>query len=212
MHEIPEAECPASWRALCAATEELGFDLPSDARTGALLRTLAASKPGGRLLELGTGTGLATSWLLDGMDASAQLVTVDNDDRVQSIARNALAADARVEFVLDDGVRFLGRQPAMSFDMVFADAWPGKYEARDIALGLVKPGGFYVGDDMLPQANWPEGHQPRVDELIQEIPQRSGLGSGGTALGRRLRHRRAALLTLQCLLWVDCGHRVDVGT
>jgi len=35
--------------------------MASEPLVGALLRTLAASKSGGRLLELGTGTGIATS-------------------------------------------------------------------------------------------------------------------------------------------------------
>jgi predicted O-methyltransferase YrrM len=35
-------------------TVALGFDMPSQRRTGAFLRTLAASKPAGRLLELGS--------------------------------------------------------------------------------------------------------------------------------------------------------------
>jgi len=39
--------------------------MPSDVMVGALLRLLAAAKPGGRMLELGTGTGLATAWVLD---------------------------------------------------------------------------------------------------------------------------------------------------
>jgi predicted O-methyltransferase YrrM len=169
MDELGQTECPAQWRALCAATERLGFDMPSDARTGALLRTLAASKPRGRLLELGTGTGLATAWLLDGMDTAGRLVTVDHDERVQSLAREHLASDPRVTFLLDDGVHFLRQQTVMSFDLVFADAWPGKYEARDLALALVKPGGFYIGDDMLPQPNWPAGHQPRVDALLDDL-------------------------------------------
>jgi len=169
MYELTEAEWPATSPALCAATERLNFDMPSDARTGALLRTLAASKPGGRLLELGTGTGLATAWLLDGMDAAARLVTVDHDERVQSVAREMLGHDARIEFVLDDGVRFLHRQSAMSFDLIFADAWPGKYDARDVAISLVRPGGFYIGDDMLPQPNWPDGQQPRVDALLDDL-------------------------------------------
>ncbi len=42
-------------------TENREFDMPSDRHTGSLLRTLAASKPDGRLLELGTGTGLSTA-------------------------------------------------------------------------------------------------------------------------------------------------------
>jgi predicted O-methyltransferase YrrM len=40
--------------------------MPSEPRTGAFLRELCAGKPGGNLLELGTGTGLATAWMLDG--------------------------------------------------------------------------------------------------------------------------------------------------
>jgi predicted O-methyltransferase YrrM len=55
--------------------------MASEPLVGALLRSLAASKPGGRFLELGTGTGVATAWLLDGMDDRATLVSVDNDAR-----------------------------------------------------------------------------------------------------------------------------------
>jgi predicted O-methyltransferase YrrM len=63
--------------------------MPSEADTGALLRFLAASKPGGRMLELGTGTGLATAWLLDGTGRCASLVSVDVDPVVQDVARDA---------------------------------------------------------------------------------------------------------------------------
>jgi predicted O-methyltransferase YrrM len=42
------------------ASQTLGFTMNCDDLTGNLLKTLAASKPGGRLLELGTGTGLST--------------------------------------------------------------------------------------------------------------------------------------------------------
>ena len=45
-------------------TEALGFSMASEPKTGALLAALAASKPGGRFLELGTGTGVGTAWLL----------------------------------------------------------------------------------------------------------------------------------------------------
>jgi hypothetical protein len=49
-------------------TKQIGFTMGSEPRTGSLLRTLAAMKPAGRILELGTGTGIATAWLLAGMD------------------------------------------------------------------------------------------------------------------------------------------------
>lgn len=164
---------PLAWARIAQRTAELGFDMASDARTGALLKTLAASKPGGRLLEIGTGTGLATSWLLSGMDGRASLVSVDNDPRCQQVARDELEGDRRLRFVLEDGLAFLRKQKPASFDLVFADAWPGKYEGLDVALALLKPGGFYVADDMLPQPNWPDGHQARVDLWLAEMEART---------------------------------------
>ena len=73
---------PAALAVLEEATAASGFGMPSDRLTGMLLAALAATKPGGRLLELGTGTGLATSWLLHGMDATAHLTSIDNDAAV----------------------------------------------------------------------------------------------------------------------------------
>src|SRR4051812_22450219 len=92
---------PAAWATIQARTAALGFDMPSEADAGALLRLLAATKPGGRMLELGTGTGLATAWLLAGMDAGARLVSVDVDPIVQDVAREHLR-DERVRFILAD--------------------------------------------------------------------------------------------------------------
>jgi len=45
----------------------------------------------------------------------------------------------------------------------------GKYEGLDDALAIVKLGGFYVIDDMLPQPNWPEGHADKVPILIAQL-------------------------------------------
>lgn len=145
--------------------------MASEPRAGALLRALAASKPNGRLLELGTGTGLATAWLLDGMDAESTLSTVDDDADAVSIAREHLGEDSRVTFVLDDGASSLVRLAAEGrpFDLVFADTWAGKYTHLDEALGLVALGGIYVVDDMLPQPNWPADHAPKVTRLGETL-------------------------------------------
>lgn len=56
-----------------------------------------------------------------------------------------------------------------AYDFVFADTWSGKYRLLDEALALVKPGGMYVIDDMLPQPNWPDGHAEKVNELIRTL-------------------------------------------
>ncbi len=174
MDDLASRREPPQLARIVQQTAELGFDMASEPRTGMLLRTLAASKPGGRFLELGTGTGMATAWLLDGMDASsALLVSVDNDARVQDVARQALGADPRLQLVTQDGLTFLAGQEAATFDFVFADAMPGKYEGLEQALRLVRRGGFYVIDDMLPQANWPEGHAAKVPILIEQLTRRN---------------------------------------
>ncbi len=163
------AALPESWREIGARTAALGFDMPSEPDTGAILRLLAATKPGGTLLELGTGTGLATVCLAAGMSADATLLSVDTDERVQAVAREALVHDPRVRFVVADGLDVIRGQARGSFDLIFADAWPGKYDGLDAALALLAPGGLYIIDDMLPQPNWPCGHQARVDELTARL-------------------------------------------
>lgn len=169
MDDLAYIRTPEPLRAIQARTEELKFAMASEPRTGALLQLLAASKPGGRFLELGTGTGAGTAWLLSGMDTSSTLISIDTDEDIQGVARESLGSDARLKLMSCDAAGFLWRQPKKSFDMVFADAIPGKYEALDEALAIVKIGGYYMIDDMLPQPNWPEGHQEKVTALLEQL-------------------------------------------
>jgi predicted O-methyltransferase YrrM len=69
--------------------------MASETQTGSIIRLLAAAKPGGRFLELGTGTGIATAWLLNGMDSGSQLDSVDNDPQALAVARRHLGGDPR---------------------------------------------------------------------------------------------------------------------
>jgi predicted O-methyltransferase YrrM len=151
MNDLPHP--PRALALILQRTADLKFDMASESRTGALLRTLAASKPAGSFLELGTGTGIATAWLLDGMDSATALTSVDVNSTFQEVAREALSSDHRLTLVTEDALAFLKRQPAASYDLVFADALAGKYDGLDEALRVVKAGGFYVIDDMLPQPN-----------------------------------------------------------
>lgn len=168
---------PVAYNAIRADSEALGFDMPSEASVGALLRSLTASKPFANCLELGTGTGLATCWLLDGLAEQGSVVTVDNDEQLLSIARQHLSTDKRVNIICQDGDDFL-REAVWNkdrYDLIFADTWSGKYRMLDEALSLLLPGGLYVIDDMLPQPNWPEGHADKVDALMAELTQRADL-------------------------------------
>jgi predicted O-methyltransferase YrrM len=173
MDELAHLNPPSALRAILDRTEALAFPMPSEPRTGAMLRVLAASKPAGRLLELGTGTGLSAAWLLDGMDRDARLVSVDVDPVPQAVAREILGGDARLEIVTMDAAVFVRQQARETFDLIFADAMPGKYELLDEALALLRPGGLYVIDDMLPQENWPENHAAKVPRLVADLAGRA---------------------------------------
>lgn len=166
---------PAGLPFILAEGEAMGFSAASEKRTGALLRVLAGSKPAGRLLELGTGTGVGTAWLLSGMDAAARLDTVDNDEAVVAVARRQLAHDPRVRFHIANGEAWLKGYVGEPFDLIFADAWPGKFHALSAALRLLAPGGLYIIDDLIPQPNWPEGHGAKIEPLLAEIEQTPGL-------------------------------------
>ena len=172
MDDLEPTRAPPAFDSIVHDTEDCGFTMVSEPKVGAFLSVLAATKPGGRLLELGTGTGHGTAWLLWGMDPSARLDTVDTDANVVAVARRHLEADARVTFHIVDGAEFIHRAPRGQYDLIYADAWPGKFSHLDEALALLRPGGMYVIDDLLPQPNWPEGHAPKVPALINNLERR----------------------------------------
>jgi len=163
---------PAVVDGIVADTEAMSFNMISEEKVGSLLAALAASKPAGRFLELGTGTGHGTAWLLAGMDAVSVLDTVDTDESLVAVARRHLGDDSRVRFHIMDGAAFLGGSEQAQYDLIYADAWPGKFSHLDEALALLRPGGIYLIDDLLPQPNWPEGHAPKVPALIEDIERR----------------------------------------
>jgi predicted O-methyltransferase YrrM len=169
------ATFPPAYAQINHATQEAGFSMASDTLTGSLLRTLAASKPDGRLLELGTGTGLSTAWILDGMDANATLTSVDNDPTYLAIARTYLGYDPRLTLLEADGGEWLSHHATERFDYIFADTWHGKYLLLDETLAMLKPGGLYIIDDMLPQPNWPEGHAEKATQLLRTLDQHPDL-------------------------------------
>jgi predicted O-methyltransferase YrrM len=172
---LDEVVAPEALAAILAATERIGFAMASEPLTGALLRALAASKPGGRLLEIGTGTGAGTVWLLDGMDQAARLTSIDRDERAMQVALDHLGADPRVSFIAGDAGTLLATLPEAAYDMIFADTMPGKFTHLDEALRLLRPGGLYVIDDLLPQPNWPEDHGPKVEQLVARLRARPDL-------------------------------------
>lgn len=175
MTEEVNQPLPKAYSNIKEATEQAGFSMASDMLTCSLLRTLAGTKPAGRFLELGTGTGLSTAWILDGMDSHSSLISIDNDTQFMTIAQRFLDENKQLNLVTIDGGEWIANNKGQQFDYIFADTWHGKYLLLDEVLSMLNNGGLYIIDDMLPQPNWPSGHAEKATHLIKYLEAREDL-------------------------------------
>ena len=172
MNEANIQDIPKLHQQIQKKSEAIGFTMPSDLYIGTLLKTLIASKPNANILELGTGIGLSLSWMIDGMDKNSTLTTIDNDAELIAIAQQYFGQDKRINIICEDGAKWIEKYKGPQFDLIFADAWPGKYSYIDEILKMIKIGGFYIIDDMTAQPNWPKGHEDNVAKLITYLENR----------------------------------------
>ena len=174
INDIIIGSLPSAYEKIKEATDDLRFGMASDPDTGRLLRTLAASKPSGRFLELGTGTGLGAVWIAGGLDEKSCLISIDSDEVLLNVAQKYIN-DRRVEIIRADAYDWISNYRGKKFDFIFADAMPGKYDLFEETLEMLNKGGYYIIDDMLPQPNWPLGHDEKVKGLMDKLDERNDL-------------------------------------
>jgi predicted O-methyltransferase YrrM len=127
---------------------ELRFVKSCNDSTGKLLAVLAAAVPTrARILEIGTGAGVGTAWLVAGLGArgDVQIVTVEVDHRLSEATRGS-AWPSYVTVQEGDAAKALASLG--TFDLVFADAAPIKYGHIGSLLPAVAPGGILIADDL----------------------------------------------------------------
>ena len=119
---------------------------------------------------------MGTAWIVDGMDGHARLITVEKYEKMAAIAKRFLGHDPRITFEIMDAAVFLTAQQEERFDLIFADASAGKFHLLAETLRLLKIGGFYVIDHLLPTSS-PEDqeHMRKVDQLILSLEQQAEL-------------------------------------
>jgi predicted O-methyltransferase YrrM len=166
MEDIKNIKTSRLTEEILKRANEQGFTASCDVLMGSLLRILVSNKPNAKILELGTGAGYSTSWILDGMDQGSRLVSVESSEEYAQVAIDVLGHDKRINFIVDDGGNYIEENPNEQFDLIFADTWPGKFYLIDEVLNMLSPHGVYIIDDLNPQPNWPEGHGEKVDSLI----------------------------------------------
>jgi len=120
-----------------------------DPATGAVLRLLTAVSGARAVIEVGTGAGVSTLWLLAGMRADGVLTSVDAEGEHQRQARLSLTeagvGSGRVRLIAGRALEVLPRLSDSAYDLVFCDA--ARSENADYltaALRLLRPGGVVV--------------------------------------------------------------------
>lgn len=179
----PESDLPAAVAASYARARRHGFALSCEPEVGRLLATLAASvPPGGRILEMGTGVGAGTSWIVHGVGArdDVRVISVDLDEQAATIAREAtwpswLTLHVGDVLALLDG---LGR-----FDLIFADAQGGKWTGLDRTIAALQPGGLLLVDDMTPPRWMDDAHQRHTARVRATLLDHRDLASVELACG-----------------------------
>jgi predicted O-methyltransferase YrrM len=157
---VSEHAWVAAWEpedaALLAArqrAEEVGVGAV-DPVTGSALRLLAALSGARHAVEVGTGAGIATLWLLQGLPADAVLTSIDSETEHQRLAKAALAdagvPSGRVRLIGGRALEVLPRLSDAGYDLVVVDASPAEgLDYLAAALRLLRAGGLVVFVDAL---------------------------------------------------------------
>lgn|SRR5690625_530947 len=134
-------------------SEELGCGVISPG-IGGVLRTLATSVGAQTVVEIGTGAGVASLWLLAGMPVDGVLTSIDINVEHQRAAREVLneqnIPSSKVRMIAGNAINVLPRLTDGAYDLVFIDSDPLDFhEQTEMATPLLRTGGLLVINDAL---------------------------------------------------------------
>jgi predicted O-methyltransferase YrrM len=174
---------PPPVAAATARARQAGFPMSCDPAVGRLLAVLAAHLPeGARVLELGTGAGVGTAWIVSGLlpRTDVTLTSVEKDPGTAAVAAGG-DWPSFVELRRGDALEVLAEGGA--FDLIFADAPGGKWEGLDRSIAALRPHGLLIVDDMTPEPHWTDTHRASQDKVRQALVSDPGLISTELAVG-----------------------------
>jgi predicted O-methyltransferase YrrM len=168
---------PEPVRLATERAERARFSMSCDPGTGRLLAVLAAAVPAnGRVLELGTGTGVGTAWITHGLQGrgDVEVVTVEIDAATAATAAQ-YPWPSWVTLLTGDAMEVT--RSACSFDLIFADAQGGKWEGLDTTIYALRPGAHLLVDDMTPGEFADDHHARKTSEVRARLLDHPGLTS-----------------------------------
>ncbi|MCU1691169.1 MAG: O-methyltransferase [Frankiales bacterium] len=110
---------------------------------------LCAATGARTVVEVGTGAGVSSLWLLRGMRPDGVLTTVDSDGEHQRLARLSLAEagipGGRARLITGRALEVLPRLSDGGYDLVFLDGARGENDDYlEASMRLLRPGGVVV--------------------------------------------------------------------
>jgi predicted O-methyltransferase YrrM len=161
-----------------------------DAEVGALLRVLAMSIAAERILEIGTAIGYSGLWLAGGLPKHGMLITMEKDPERASVAKahfERAGLSDRVSVLVGDAALKLVKVSG-PFDLIFQDGDKPLYNTLlDTLVGLLRPGGLLVTDNVLWDGEVVPGFKP--------VPTRNAADTRAIAEYNRRLNAHPALLT-----------------
>jgi predicted O-methyltransferase YrrM len=123
--------------------------VPVSAGSGAVLGVLAATLAARAVVEIGTGAGVGSLYLLRGMPQDGVLTTIDVEVEHQRAAKQAFAEaglrPTRTRAISGRAQDVLPRLTDGAYDLVFVDADKESYPTYvEQALRLLRPGGVLI--------------------------------------------------------------------
>ena len=139
------------WRA--TNLELLNGRMASGHLQGRLLKMLVEMVRPRNILEVGTFSGYSALCMAEGLaDDDCRVYTFEVNDEVEDFTRRWIAGSPyghRVQFTIGDALQ-LAPALGITFDMAFLDGDKRTYvEAYEMALKVVRPGGFILADNTL---------------------------------------------------------------
>jgi predicted O-methyltransferase YrrM len=156
---------------------------------GATLQVLAAATQARSVVEVGTGAGVSGLYLLGGMAADGQLISIDVEGENQRAAKEAFTAagiaTTRYRLINGSAPEVLPRMREATYDLVFVDADKTNYPVYfEHAVRMLRSGGVMAFDNAL----WHD----RVADPGQRDPETTALRE----LGRIVRADRRLIPAL----------------
>lgn len=121
---------------------------------GSTLAALASALNARAVVEIGTGGGVSTLWLLSGMRSDGVLTSVDSDGEHQRVARLALSEaevpTARARLINGSASDVLPRLADAGYDLILCDAAPSQYlDYLSDVRRVLRPGGILAWHGLL---------------------------------------------------------------